>query len=336
MLMTNGVFDMYVRKGLAVILLLAGIGVAPVQVLAKAKEPKVSELLKDANEMMSAAQTAYVDGDSKKAIELYRKALAEIARIEQENPKRVSSSEFAPIRFRKALCETEIDRVMLEEVNTTARTMAVTDTSVLEAKRAERKRKAETNNMPEVTVTLGVKHGPETPGEVVEAKPETKDAVDAPVQPVNVKEELEWVKDMLSMDRFDDADKALLKVLKQEPGNHDARFLMALARVKQEKYADATVVIDDLLADNAADEPVLLLASGMFAAMGNYAKAMDVLDKAMKTNPQRPDGYLNMAWLLLEMKTSDTKEAELYYRQAVKLGGARDRDIERRLGIRPE
>ena len=335
-MMTNGVFDMYVRKGLAVILLLAGIGVAPVQVLAKAKEPKVSELLKDANEMMSAAQTAYVDGDSKKAIELYRKALAEIARIEQENPKRVSSSEFAPIRFRKALCETEIDRVMLEEVNTTARTMAVTDTSVLEAKRAERKRKAETNNMPEVTVTLGVKHGPETPGEVVEAKPETKDAVDAPVQPVNVKEELEWVKDMLSMDRFDDADKALLKVLKQEPGNHDARFLMALARVKQEKSADATVVIDDLLADNAADEPVLLLASGMFAAMGNYAKAMDVLDKAMKTNPQRPDGYLNMAWLLLEMKTSDTKEAELYYRQAVKLGGARDRDIERRLGIRPE
>jgi len=338
MLMTNGVFDMCVRKGLAIILLLAGVCVAPESVSAKAKEkePKASELLKEANEMMSQAQTAYVDGESKKAIELYRKALAEIARIERENPKRVSSSEFAPIRFRKALCETEIDRVMLEEVNTTARTMAVTDTSVLEAKRAERKKKAETNNLPEVTVKLAVKPGPETPDGTVEAELETKGAVDKPGQPVNVKNELEWVKDMLSVDRFDDAEKALLKVLKQEPGNHDARFLMALARVKQEKHAEAAVVIDDLLADNAADEPVLLLAAGMFTAMGKYAKAMDVLDKAMKANPQRPDGYLNMAWLLLEMKTTDTKESELYYRQAVKLGGSRDRDIERRLGIRPE
>jgi len=330
---------MCVRKGLAIILVLAGVCVVPEPVSAKAKEkaPKASELLKEANEMMSQAQTAYVEGESKKAIELYRKALAEIVRIEQENPQRASSSEFAPIRFRKALCETEIDRVMLEEVNTTARTMAVTDTSVLEAKRAERKKKAETNNLPEVTVKLAVKQGGQTPDGAAGGEPEPTGGEDTPgQQPVNVKDEVEWAKDMLSVDRFGDAEKALLKVLKHEPENRDARFLMALARMKQGKYAEALVVTDDLLADNAEDEPVLLLAAGMFAATGKYAKAMDMLDKAMKANPQRPDGYLNMAWLLLEMKTTDTKEAELYYRQAVKLGGSRDRDIERRLGIRPE
>ena len=63
---------------------------------------------------------------------------------------------------------------------------------------------------------------------------------------------------------------------------------------------------------------------------------MDALDKAMKVEPKRPDGYLNMAWLLLEMNTKESGEAEMYYRQAVKLGAARDRDIERRLGIKPQ
>jgi len=36
------------------------------------------------------------------------------------------------------------------------------------------------------------------------------------------------------------------------------------------------------------------------------------------------------------MNPKEQTEAEMYYRQAIKLGGARDRDIERRLGIRPE
>jgi len=328
---------MRVRTRLFILFLLVGVGVQPTSVFAKDKEPKVSELLKDANEMMSQAQTTYVDGEAKQAIELYRKALAEIARVERENPKRVSSSEFAPVRFRKALCETEIDRIMLEEVNTTARTMAVTDTRVLEAKRAERKKVAETNNLPEASVKLAVKQGTSQSGEDTVVEPETKEVTtQVPGQPVNLKEELEWAKDMLSVDRFDDAEKALLKALKQDPESRDARFLMALVRMKQGKHAEATVVIDDLLDGNEADEPALLLAAGSFTALGNYARAMDALDKAMKANPKRPDGYFNMAWLLLEMKPAETAEAELYYRQAVKLGGSRDRDIERRLGIRPE
>ena len=40
------------------------------------------------------------------------------------------------------LLATEIDRILLEEMNATARTMAVTDTTALEAKRAERKKAA--------------------------------------------------------------------------------------------------------------------------------------------------------------------------------------------------
>lgn len=322
-------------------LVLAGAFALPQSACAKEKEkkPKVSELLKDANDMMSQAQTAYIDGKSREAIELYRKALTEIARVEKENEKQAGTSEFAPVRFRKALCETEIDRIMLEEVNATARTVAVTDTSALEAKRAERKKAAETNNVPEAAVKLSAKQGAGKDAGQQTAKggdkAEQKDKKDdGPAKPVNIKDELEWAKDMISVDRFDDAEKSLMAILKQTPDHREARFLLALSRVRQGRSADAAVIIDDLLADNPKDESVLLLAAGNHVAAGAYAKAMEALDKAMKADPKRPDGYLNMAWLLLEMNPKESGEAEMYYRQAVKLGGARDRDIERRLGIK--
>jgi len=303
--------------------------------VAKDKEPKVSELLKEANELMAQAQEAYVEGESKQALEHYRKALEEIGRIERDNPQRASSSEFAPVRFRKALCETEIDRIMLDDVNSSARTVAVTDTSSLEAKRAERKKAAETNNMPEAAIKLAAKTegGVQTP---VEKKQEGSASDEIPQKALNIKEELEWAKDMLSVDRFDAAEIPLLKVLKVDPTNRDARLLMALSRVRQGRHNDAAVVLDDILADNPQDETALLLAAGAYTANGSYAKAMETLDKAMKANPLRPSGYYNMAWLLLDINPDKTDEAELYYRKAVQLGGARDRDLERRLGIRAE
>jgi len=299
----------------------------------KDKEPKVTELLQPANDMMAEASAAYIDGKAKEAIEGYRKALAELARLESENPARATSSEFAPVHFRKALCETEIDRIMLEEMNATARTVAVTDTSTLAAKRAARKKEAETNNLPDVAIKLAPKKG-----EMLE--PASDAAADkqkgGAEKSVNVRNELEWAKDMLSVDRFDEVEASLIKVLKQDPENVDARLLMVLSNVQQGKHSDALVVLDDLLQDVPDDESVLLLAAGCYAASGGYSRAMTTLDKALKVNPKRPDGYLNMAWLLLEMTPSKLDEPEMYYRQAVKLGGARDRDLERRLGIRPE
>jgi len=336
-------------KTAMVLLVAVCVGTSPISSYAKdgdkGKTTKVSELLKDANEFMSQAQTAYIDGKAREAIDLYRKALAEIARVERENEKRLASSEFAPVRFRKALCETEIDRIMLEEVNATARTVAVTDTSALELKRAERKKAAETNNVPESSVNLAAKKGVEkeegkdVPDEAVsERKIDPSQKVDLAHegQSTNVVKDLEWAKDLISVDRFDDAEKVLLAALKDKPDSRDARFLLALSRVQQGRVADAAVIIDDLLADNAKDEAVLLLAAGAHTAKGDYSKAMEALDKAMSVDPKRPDGYINMAWLLLEMNPKQLSEAEMYYRQAIKLGGARDRDIERRLGIKAE
>ena len=306
---------------------------------------KVSELLKKANEMVSEAQSAYVDGDNAKAIELYRAALKEIERVEQENPSRLNSSEFAPVRFRKALCETEVDRIILEDANASARTLSVTDTTELEKKRAERKRQSEKDNVPEKTVKLTAKRADgavleKTDDEPVEeepkerAKPAPKTDGAAPV--VDIKRELDIARDMLSIDRYEDARLSLVKILKADPENEEASLLIAAVLLYQNKPKDAMVVLEDLLEDRPDDEATLLLAAGVSFALTDYARAMERLERVMKVNPKRPEGYFNMAWTLLTMAPNDLSQPEMYYRQSVKLGGARDPELERRLGIKTE
>jgi tetratricopeptide (TPR) repeat protein len=302
---------------------------------AKAKKPQVLELIKPAIDLMTKAQEAYIEDDSKKAISLLREALAALIKVEQENPDLEPSPEFAPVRFRKAICETEIERILLDEAQASSRTIAVTDTRELEQMRADRKSAAVTNRVIEVTRKLYSKQsGAEVDAEAVAADAPKAEAKPVSEQPVKISEELEWAKDMILVGRFDEADQALVKVLKKEPENKEARFLMALSKVEQEKPTDALIVLADLMEDAPSDEAILLLAAGAHLATGAYAKAMEILDKVMKTNPQRPDAYLNMAWLLLDMRPDATAEAELYYRQGVKLGLVRNRDLERRLGIK--
>lgn len=303
--------------------------------VAKGTKPQVLELIKPANDLMSKAQEAYIGDDSKKATLLFREALAALIKVEQDHPNFALSAEFSPVRFRKAICETEIERILLEEAQTSSRTIAVTDTRELEELRMERKRAAATNRVIEVTRKLNTKKSGEEVDAVAVAadspKPEQKTAAPAPVK---IGEELEWAKDMILVERFDEADRALINVLKKEPENKEARFLMALSKVEQEKPKEALIVLADLMEDVPSDEAILLLASGAHLAVGAYAKAMEILDAVMKTNPQRPDAYLNMAWLLLDMRPDATSEAEMYYRQGVKLGLARNRELERRLGIK--
>jgi len=329
---------------LFVLIILTVCVVTPLAVSAKDDEKvKISVLLKDANEIMAEAQNTYVDGDSTKAIELYRKALTEILKIEAQYPDRVTSADFAPLRFRRALCETEVDRIMLEDVNASARSVAVTDTSELAKKRRERKEEAATNKLAKVSKKLSTKGGTgvvdNRPENVSVSEPEKNTAgknpeIDSTAKDVDIAEELEWAKDMFSVDKFEEAEKPLILILRKNPENFDARYLMALVYMRQNKLIDAKVVIEGLLDDHGQHEGVLLLAAGLYAMTQQYAKAMTTLDKALKAAPKRPDGYLNMAWLLLEMNPKQLSDPEMYYRRSVELGGQRDHELEKRLGIR--
>jgi len=294
----------------------------------KGKKPNVQELVKPADALIEEAMDAYVEeGDLKKAIDLYRQALGTLLDVEMAHEAWAATTEFAPLRTLKMLCEKRIDDIILEEAQRFARTMTLTDTRELEKRRAERKKAAEVDAEVAVPVKLGAKGNNIT---------RTEETVEETLEPFEIEEEIELAKDMIQFDRFEEAERSLVKVLRAAPENRDARFLIAVSRVQQGRSADALIALDDLLEDNAADEPALLLAAGAYMATSAYSKAMDALDRVMKITPRRPDTCINMAWLLLEMRPDDTTDAEAYYRLAVKMGASRVRDLERRLGIKQE
>jgi len=295
----------------------------------RGKKPNALELMRPVDELIDQAQALYEEGESKEAIEVYRQALEKLTDIELEHFDWVTSPEFAPVRSRRVLCDLTIDRIILDDAKMFSRTMTVSDTRELERKREERQRAAAEADA-EVTapVRLGSKGGDEMDGDDLDELLDEMFGID---------EELELVKDLIQLERFTDAERSLVKVLRVTPENREARFLMALTRVRQGRNSDALVGLDDLLADDPMDEPVLLLAGGAYMATGAYGKAIDALDRAMRVNPKRPDALINMAWLLLEMRQGDTTEAEQYYRLAVeRLGAPRVRELERRLGIGSE
>ncbi len=322
------------------------------------KPEKVSSLLKKSNATMNEAQDAYIDGDIKKAVKLYRRALQEMIEVEERHPTRANSAEFAPLRFRKALCETEIDRIMLEEVTANARSVAVTDTTELEKKRAERKLAAKQHNIPDPAHKLSSRKSAQTATEksakpAVAKKDDTvkkstkaesireKKTVDSekiknlakPLKAEEIPGMLEFAKDMHSIEKFDKATESLIRILRAAPDHKEARFMLALIHVQSGHGDDAVILIEDLVADYPKDTAVLLLAAGAYAAAGQNMTALDQLDAAIRNEPARPDAYRNMAWLLAKMTPEKTENAEAYYRKSVKLGASRDKELEKLLGF---
>ena len=94
--------------------------------------PRLHRLLEPANDYIELAQDASLDGDTDKAIENYRLALGELDRVESEYPDRAESSEFAPLRLRRAACTAAIDAIRFAQVNENVRPVSVTDTTELQ------------------------------------------------------------------------------------------------------------------------------------------------------------------------------------------------------------
>lgn len=314
------------------------------------KPPKVSELLKKSNDTMNLAQDAYIDGDAKKAIDLYRRALRELTNVELQNPERAAGAEFAPLRFRKALCETEIDRIMLEEVTANARSIAVTDTSELEKKREERKQAARKHKLPDPAHKLSASKSAQTADskkteekdkaqkpKLIQAKKtvETEKLKDSatPLKAEEIAGVLESAKDLHSVGKFDKAIEALIAILKVAPDHKESRFMLALIHVQSGNGEDAVILIEDLVSDYPRETSVLLLAAAAYVAAGQPMVALDRLDEAVRCEPNRPDAYRNIAWLLTSLTPDKTENAEAYYRQSVKLGAKRDAELEKLLGF---
>ena len=100
-------------------------------------EPRISELMEPATELIDEASDLAADGKIDESVEKYRKALNELDRIEMENPERSKGSEFATLRNKRAYVNAAIDSMLLSQVKQNAKVVAVSDTTELEKRLAE-------------------------------------------------------------------------------------------------------------------------------------------------------------------------------------------------------
>ena len=98
------------------------------------KPPRVSELMEPASVMIDEAYDLADDGKTSEAVEKYRAALAELDRIEAENPDRVNEPEFNTLKNKRATVTAAIDSLLLSEGQNNAKAIAVSDTTELQKK----------------------------------------------------------------------------------------------------------------------------------------------------------------------------------------------------------
>jgi hypothetical protein len=98
------------------------------------KPPRLHRLLEKANDYIDQAEDESLNGNGDKAIENYRLALSELDRVERENPERAETPEFAPLRTKRATCQSAIDAIRFAQVNENTRAVSVTDTRELQKK----------------------------------------------------------------------------------------------------------------------------------------------------------------------------------------------------------
>ena len=89
------------------------------------KPPRVSELMEPASVMIDEAYDLADEGKTAEAVEKYRAALAELDRIEAENPDRVKEPEFNTLKNKRATVRAAIDSMLLSEAQDNAKAIAV-------------------------------------------------------------------------------------------------------------------------------------------------------------------------------------------------------------------
>jgi len=105
----------------------------------KKETVRISDLMEPASLLIDEASDFAAEGKVSEAKEKYEQALAELDRIEIENPERAATTEFSTVRNKKAYINAAIDSLLYSQAQKNAKAVAVTDTTELEKKLADEK-----------------------------------------------------------------------------------------------------------------------------------------------------------------------------------------------------
>ena len=255
--------------------------------------PRISELMEPATLLIDEAADLAADGKVDESVAAYRKALAELDRIERENPERAKSQEFATLRNKRAYVNAAIDSMLMSQVKANARAVAVSDTTALERKYAAERAGRRGEDAPSAAETAKEQPASSAKGEAASPLPrQDRERSDDPALPLR------------------------------------DRAMNALARGD---FGTAERLIDDMLVEKPNGAAALNLKAALEAKQGRLKEAEAALDQAIMSNPRSPFAYYNMARLLLGRGADGVSPARRYYETGRAVGGAVDAELEEAL-----
>lgn len=258
---------------------------------------RLSELMEPASLLIDEAADFATDGEVKEAVEKYRAALTELDRIEMENPERAATAEFATLRNKRAYVNAAIDSLLLSQVKSNAKVVAVSDTTALEKKLAEERATIKGEEKGEKVKGEDAVKGESAKGEEVEGEKVKKTVKKAVKKTV----------------------KAKRKLTKREQVMQD---------IVEGDFAAAELLIDEMLVEKPNGAMALNLKAALQVKQGRYKEAERTLDQAIMSNPRSYYAYYNMADLILKMNPSGKIAAKRYYETGRAMGGPVDEKLE--------
>ena len=195
--------------------------------------PRISELMEPASLLIDEASDLAAEGKLQEAVEKYRKALAELDRIELENPDRADKPEFATLRNKRAYVNAAIDSMLMSQVKENAKAVAVSDTTELEKKLLQEKSAKESVKEPEKKPTPGKKVA-------VAAKK---------VKSKSMSRSEQVIAD-IAAGEYEAAAIVIGEMLVEKPNGAAALNLKAALETAQGKYAEAEKTLDSAIMSN--------------------------------------------------------------------------------------
>lgn len=257
------------------------------------KPPRLSELMEPASLLIDEASDLAGDGKIDESVEKYRKALAELDRIEEENPDRVKAPEFATLRNKRAYVNAAIDSMLLSQIRENAKSVAVSDTTELEQKLAEERR------LKKVEKVEKVEKGEKVEGSWSSAssQPSQLSQPPKPSQP-------------------------------SQPAKPRTKRQQAMVDIANGDFAAAEILIKEMLAAKPNGASALNLKATMESRQGKFKEAERTLDQAIRSNPRNYYAYYNMAILMLQVNPDNKDVPRRYYETGRSVGGPKDEKLE--------
>ena len=295
--------------------------------------PRLHRLLEPANDYIELAQDASLSGDADKAIENYRLALGELDRVEAEYPDRAESSEFAPLRLRRAACTAAIDAIRFAQVNENVRPVSVSDTAELQ-KRWNKAHGIEDEDEPPPpkegskpsAPAQQEEKGTPPPAEVVATPPAPPAEVVAtpPAPPVEEKEPVP------PLPPVEPPPPPVVTNPDPVPTGWEGRIALATKYLRERDYVAADVLLESMLRERPKDMKALLLRAGAQVGTKSYNAAQRTLERAMRAHPRSYFPYYNLSNLML-LQGEDMDTAREYYELGRSVGGPVNKALEARL-----